>query len=61
MNPLAAILLYQEMEEERTELRELGLTDEEIDGYFEYFIDSYVPMGNNQPALLKGSNNANGT
>ena len=57
MNPFAAILLYQEMHEERESLKNLGLTAEEIDGYFEYYIDSYIPIEDNKFTLLKGSNN----
>ena len=55
MNPLANILLYQEMLEERKELRLLGLTSEEIECYFEFYIDSYLTLEDNQ--LAKERNN----
>ena len=43
MNPLEQLLLYAEMEEERKALKDLGLTDEDISGYFDFYVDSYVP------------------
>ena len=43
MNPLEQLLLYAEMEEERKALINLGLTEEDISGYFDFYVDSYVP------------------
>jgi hypothetical protein len=42
MNPLAQILLYQEIEEDKKELTNLGLTEEDIEGYVAFYIDSYI-------------------
>ena len=36
------LLTALEMEVERNELRKQGLTEEEIEGYFEYYIDNYL-------------------
>ncbi len=41
-NPIA-LLTSIEIQVERQELRELGLTEDEIDGYFEYYMDNYLP------------------
>lgn len=37
-----ATLTAIEIAVEREELRKLGLTEEEIDGYFELYIDNYL-------------------
>jgi len=55
MNPLTSILLYQEMKEEREELLALGLSEEEVDEYFKFFIDSYVPIEDNQEVRYASS------
>ena len=36
------LLLFQEMEEERAELKDIGLTNEEIDSYFDFYIPAFV-------------------
>ena len=36
------LAIVLEMMDERSRLRELGLSDEEIDGYFEFYMDNYV-------------------
>ena len=35
------LILALEIYADQTELRELGLTEEEIEGYLEFFIDHY--------------------
>ena len=38
--------IFLEMFRERQELRQLGLTEEEIDGYFNLYMDNYIEMFN---------------
>ena len=40
-NLLTSIEMYLETEE----LRKLGLSEEEIEGYFEFYLDSWVDAG----------------
>ena len=47
MNVLTNILIYQEMKEERKKLLELGLTPLEIEGYFEFYLDTYITLEDN--------------
>lgn len=37
-----ALLTLLEIEIEKNELKKLGLNQEEIDGYFDYYIDNYL-------------------
>ena len=42
---LELLLIQMEIAIERRELKVLGLTEEEIDGYFEFFVDNYFSPG----------------
>ena len=37
------LLVLQEIEQDKKELRALGLTEEEIEGYTEMFADNFFP------------------
>ena len=43
MKIFKALVTMLEMQKERCDLRALGLTEDEIDGYFDYYIDNYLP------------------
>ena len=53
MKAFQSLLLYQEMKEEREELESLGLTTEDIEGYFDFYVDTYLELEENQHARIK--------
>lgn len=53
MNQSSLLDLLIEIEEERKDLRKLEFTEEEIEGYFDFYIENYFDVRN---IIVKGNN-----
>jgi hypothetical protein len=40
---IAYLLVLQEIEKDKKDLRKLGLTEEEIEGYIEFYAENFFP------------------